>query len=156
MKDIKRFLSLESYAVAGVSRDPKKFGHVLFRTLRQKGMKAVPVNPNADVIDGVACFKSVTELPADLKGIIFLTPKEETLSVEREAISRGIKDLWIQQGAETKSVISELEKEDVNLIHNQCILMFWKPTGIHSFHRFLKKIFGGTARLIPNIQFSKS
>jgi len=72
-----------------------------------------------------------------------MTPKEETLSVAREAIGHGIKDLWIQQGAETKSVITELEKENVNLIHNQCIMMFWKPNGVHSFHRFLKKIFGG-------------
>jgi predicted CoA-binding protein len=63
--------------------------------------------------------------------------------VAREAIAHGIKDLWIQQGAESKETIAALEKEDVNLIHSQCIMMFWKPDGIHSFHRFLKKIFGG-------------
>jgi predicted CoA-binding protein len=143
MKDINRFLSLDKYAVAGVSRNPKKFGHVVFKTLRQKEMDVVPVNPNADIIDGVKCYKSVIELPDDVKGLILFTPKEETLSVAREAIARGITDLWIQQGAETKSVIAELEKEDINLIHNQCLLMFWKPNGIHSFHRFLKKIFGG-------------
>ena len=143
MKDVARFLSLEKYAVAGVSRDPKKFGHQMFKDLRKKGMDVVPVNPRTDIIDGVKCYSSVKELPSDIRGVIFMTPKEETLSVAREAISHGIKDLWIQQGAETKSVIAELEKEDVNLIHSQCIMMFWKPNGIHSFHRFLKKIFGG-------------
>lgn len=143
MKSVSRFLSLGKYAIAGVSRDPKKFGHVVFKTLRRKGMDVVPVNPQAETIDGVKCYKSVSELPADIKGIIFMTPKGETLSVAKDAISRGIKDLWIQQGAETGPMITELEKEDVNLIHNQCILMFWKPDGIHSFHRFLKKIFGG-------------
>jgi predicted CoA-binding protein len=143
MKDVARFLSLEKYAVAGVSRDPKKFGHQMFKDLRKKGMDVVPVNPRTDIIDGVKCFSSVKELPSDIRGVIFMTPKEETLSVAREAIAHGIKDLWIQQGAETKSVIAELEKEDVNLIHSQCIMMFWKPNGIHSFHRFLKKIFGG-------------
>lgn len=143
MKDVARFLSLEKYAVAGVSRDPKKFGHVMFKDLRKKGMDLVPVNPKAETIDGVKCFKSVGELPSDIKGLIFMTPKEETLSVAREAIAHGIKDLWIQQGAESKSVIEALENENVNLIHNQCIMMFWKPSGIHSFHRFLKKIFGG-------------
>ena len=143
MKDVARFLSLEKYAVAGVSRDPKKFGHQMFKDLRKKGMDVVPVNPRTDIIDGVKCYSSVKELPSDIRGVIFMTPKEETLSVAREAIAHGIKDLWIQQGAETKSVIAELEKEDVNLIHSQCIMMFWKPNGIHSFHRFLKKIFGG-------------
>jgi hypothetical protein len=143
MKDVARFLSLGKYAVAGVSRDPKKFGHVMFKDLRKKGMDVVPVNPRAETIDGVNCFRTVSELPSEIKGLIFMTPKEETLAVAREAIAHGIKDLWIQQGAESKSVIAELEKENVNLIHNQCIMMFWKPSGIHSFHRFLKKIFGG-------------
>jgi uncharacterized protein len=143
MKDVARFLALQKYAVAGVSRDPKKFGHQMFKDLRKKGMEVVPVNPRADTIDGVKCYSSVTELPADIRGVIFMTPKEETLSVARETIAHGIKDLWIQQGAETKSMIAELEKENINLISNECIMMFWKPNGVHSFHRFLKKIFGG-------------
>jgi predicted CoA-binding protein len=143
MKSVARFLSSGKYAVAGVSRDPKKFGHVMFRELRQKGMDVVPVNPNAETIDGVKCFKSVSDLPSDVRGLILMTPKEETLAVSREAIAHGIKDLWVQQGAETKSTIDELEKEEINLISKQCIMMFWKPNSIHSFHRFLKKIFGG-------------
>jgi predicted CoA-binding protein len=143
MRDIARFLSLEKYAIAGVSRDPKKFGQVIFRDLRKKGMDVVPVNPKADAIDGVKCYSSVTDLPPDIRGVIFMTPREETLAVAREAIAHGIKDLWIQQGAENKSMIEDLGKEEVNLIHNLCIMMFWKPDGIHSFHRFLKKIFGG-------------
>jgi len=143
MKDVARFLSLEKYAVAGVSRDPKKFGNQMFKDLRKKGMDVVPVNPKADTIDGVKCYSSVSELPSDIRGVIFMTPKEETLSVARETIAHGIKDLWIQQGAETKSMIAELEKENINLINNECIMMFWKPNGVHSFHRFLKKIFGG-------------
>ncbi|MGE5349441.1 MAG: CoA-binding protein [Actinomycetota bacterium] len=143
MKDVSRFLTLGTYAIAGVSRDPKKFGQVIFRDLRKKGMDVVPVNPAAETIDGVRCYSSVRELPESIRGVIFMTPKEETLSVAKEAIAHGIKDLWIQQGAETKQTIAELEKEDVNLIHNQCIMMYWKPNGIHSFHRFLKKIFGG-------------
>ncbi len=143
MKDVARFLSLGKYAVAGVSRDPKKFGHLMFKDLRKKGMDVVPVNPKAETLDGVKCYSSVSELPSDIRGLIFMTPKEETLSVAREAIAHGIKDLWIQQGAESKSVIAGLENENVNLIHSQCIMMFWKPNGVHSFHRFLKKIFGG-------------
>jgi uncharacterized protein len=143
MKDVARFLSLGKYAVAGVSRDPKKFGQQMFKELRKKGMDVVPVNPRAETIDGVKCYNSVSELPSDIRGVIFMTPKEETLLVAREAIAHGVKDLWIQQGAETKSMIAELEKENVNIISNECIMMFWKPNGVHSFHRFLKKIFGG-------------
>ncbi len=136
-------MSLESYAIAGVPRDPKKFGQVMFRDLRKKGIDVVPVNPAADTIDGVKCYRTINELPANIRGIIFMTPKEETHTVARNVIVHGIKDLWIQQGAESKETVAALEKEDVSLIHNHCIMMFWKPDGIHSFHRFLKKISGG-------------
>ena len=142
MNDVARFLSAGKYAVAGVSRDPKKFGSVVFKTLREKGMDVVPVNPNSDEIFGQKCYRSVSDIPSDVKGVILMTPKEETLGVARSAINRGIKDIWVQQGAETKETISELEKEDINLISKECIMMFWKPDGMHSFHRFLKKIFG--------------
>ena len=118
MKDVSRFLSLGKYAIAGVSRDPKKFGHSAFTELRKKGMDVLPVNPATETIDGIQCFSSVAALPDDVRGVIFMTPKEETLSAAREAIARGIKDLWIQQGAETKEMIAELEKEEVNLIHH--------------------------------------
>lgn len=143
MKNVSRFLSLEKYAVAGVSRDPKKFGQMMFKNLREKGMDVVPVNPLAETIAGVKCYQSVRDLPSDVRGLIFATPKEETLAVAREAVAHGITDIWIQQGAESKETIRELEKENINLIHGECIMMFWKPSGIHSFHRFLKKIFRG-------------
>ncbi len=60
------------------------------------------------------CYRTINELPADIRGIIFMTPKEETLTVARKVIVHGIKDLWIQQGAESKETVAALEKEDVN------------------------------------------
>ena len=142
MKNISEFLNAGKYAVAGVSRNPKKFGHIVYTTLRKKNMDVVPVNPNPLVIDGMEAFRSVSDLPADISALIIVTQPEETLPVAREAINRGIKQIWIQQGAESRKVLEELEKENINLITKECILMYWKPTGIHSFHRFLKKITG--------------
>jgi len=142
MKDITTFLSSGKFAIAGVSRNPKKFGHVAFTSLRKKGMDVVPVNPNNLVIDGIESYKSVSDLPDEVKAVIIMTQPEETLSVAREAISRGIKNIWIQQGAESKKILTELEKEEINLISKECILMFYKPKGVHSFHRFLRKISG--------------
>jgi len=142
MKDVARFLSAGKYALAGVSRDPKKFGNTMFAELLKKGMDVVPVNPKAETINGIKCYPSISSLPGDINAVIFVTPKNETLSVVREAIAHGIKNIWIQQGAASKSTIEELSKEDVNLISKECIMMFWQPDSIHTFHRFLRSIFG--------------
>ncbi len=142
MKEIGTFLDAGKFAVAGVSRNPKKFGHIVFKTLLSKGMDVLPVNPNDFVYDGITSYKTVSDLPDDVKALIIITQPAETLKVAMEAISHGIKNIWIQPGAESKKIVSELEKEDINLITRECILMYCKPNGIHAFHRFLRKITG--------------
>lgn len=142
MKDVSTFLSAGRFAIAGVSRNPKKFGHVVFKTLYNKGIDVLPVNPNDFVFNGVTSYKSVSALPDDVKALIIITQPSETLAVAKEAIAKGINNIWIQPGAESKKVLAELEKENINLITRECILMYCKPKGIHSFHRFLRKISG--------------
>ena len=39
------FLAQRRIAVAGVSRNPHKFGNVLFRELKQRGYDVLPLNP---------------------------------------------------------------------------------------------------------------
>jgi predicted CoA-binding protein len=75
-----------------------------------------------------------------------MTKKDQTLSVVREAREKGIKNIWIQQMSDNKESLKELEGSDINFITGECVLMHYKPNGIHKFHMFLKKFFGGFPR----------
>ncbi len=142
-KSISQFLSSRKIAIAGVSRDQKKFGAVVMKELRQKGFDIYPVNPNCDTIHGDPCFQSVTMLPPDVRNLLILTPKKQTLQVVQEAVSRGIDNIWIQQMSDTREAIALLRQSKVNAITGQCILMWAEPVkSIHKFHRTVKKIFG--------------
>jgi len=44
-KAIEAFLSSKKIAIAGVSRDSKKFGHTVFKELSLKGFDVYPINP---------------------------------------------------------------------------------------------------------------
>ena len=50
--------------------------------------------------------------------------------------------IWIQQSSESGEALKELEGTDINYISGQCILMYYKPHGVHKFHLALKKLFG--------------
>ena len=143
LKQINEFLDSQPIALVGVSRNPKKFGYSAFKELKEKGMYLVPVNPVAVEIMGEKSYQNVKLLPANVKGIIVLTKKEITASVVREAKEKGIKQIWIQQMAESKEALDELKGSDINFITGECILMHYKPHSIHKFHRGLKKFFGG-------------
>ena len=141
LKQIEEFLASEPIVMAGVSRNPKKFGFAAFKELKEKGMNIIPVNPYAEEIHGCKVYKDIKSLPDNVRGLIVMTGKDQTAAVIRDARSRGIKQIWVQQMAESKEVLNELEGSDINYITREYILMHYKPHSIHKFHAGLKKFF---------------
>lgn len=141
LQQIQDFIASGPIAMAGVSRNPRKFGFAAFRELKEKGMNLIPVNPYAAEIHGTKVYPDIKSLPDDVKGLIVMTGKDKTLSIVREARDKGIKNIWIQKNAESGKEMSELEGSGINLITRECILMFYKPDGVHKFHIAIKKFF---------------
>ena len=142
LKQIEDFIAAVPVAMVGVSRNPKKFGYTAFKELKEKGLNIIPVNLVADEILGVKAYPNVTSLPPEVQGIIIMTKKDQTLGVVKEAKAKGIKNIWIQQMADSKDALKELEGSDINCITGECILMHYKPHSVHKFHKALKKFFG--------------
>lgn len=141
LKQIEEFLGSEPIAMAGVSRNPKKFGFAAFKELKEKGMNVIPINPHADEIHGSKVYRDVKSLPDNVGGLIIMTNKQQTAGVIREAKEKGIKHIWIQQMAESKDGLKELEGSGMNYITKECILMHYKPHSIHKFHAGIRKFF---------------
>jgi uncharacterized protein len=141
LKQINEFLDSQPIALVGVSRNPKKFGCTAFKELKEKGMNIIPVNPYADEILGEKSYPNVKALPPDVKAIIIFTKKDQTASMIRDAKEKGIKQIWIQQMADSKEALDELKDSGINYITGECILMHYKPNSIHKFHGALKKFF---------------
>jgi predicted CoA-binding protein len=141
---INNFLGLRKLAIAGVSRDSKKFGYGVLTKLKEAGIDVYLVHPDVDTLHGEPCYRSISNLPSDIGGLVILTPKTETLGVVQEAVKKGIPNLWIQQMSETAEAIEVAVNNKLNVISGQCIMMFAEPvSGFHKFHRNLKKFFGG-------------
>ncbi len=142
LKKIEEFIASEPIAMVGVSRNPKKYGFTAFRELKEKGMNIIPVNPYTDEIHQAKVYRDIKSLPADVKGLLIMTPKNQTAGIIKEAKEKGLKQIWIQQMSETKEALQELKGTDINYITGECILMYYKPHSIHKFHARLKKFFG--------------
>ena len=149
LNDIQKFLDPKKMAVAGASRNPKKFGGAVFKELKEKGFDLYPVNPNADEIQGVKCYPGVSDLPENVKHLFIVTPRTETEIVVNAAIEKGMEMIWIQQKSETPEAVKIIENAGVPLIHNKCVFMFVDPVkGPHAFHRFFVKLFGGYPKMV--------
>jgi uncharacterized protein len=143
-KQIQDFLSFKTYAIIGVSRNPKKFGNAIYSELRTKNYTVYPINPNLDKYENAVCYPVLKSLPAKPDGLIISVNKEKSLGIVKDAHLAGITNIWILQSSESKEAIEYCEKNSINLIYKQCLLMFLEPIeGFHKFHKFIKKIFGG-------------
>lgn len=139
---INGFTSAKDIAIAGASRNEKSFSAEVAKHLASLNYKLWFVNPNYESNEAANKVQSVTNLPQNIKHLLILTPATETESVVKQAVENGITNIWIQQKSETTAAIELAKQHNVNLIHHHCIFMFTQPTGIHKFHRNIKKLFG--------------
>jgi predicted CoA-binding protein len=140
---VEAFVSQKSLALVGVSRSGKKFGNTILKELKEKGYTVYPVHPEAEEIDGARCYSSLNEVPQDVGGAVFVVKPAQTTKLVREAKERGIPRVWMQQGAQSDEAMQFCKDHDIDVVHNECILMFaGEAKGIHGFHKWLWKIFG--------------
>ena len=153
LNEIQKFLNPKKVAVAGASRNSKKFGGAVFKELKEKGFELYPVNPNAVEIQGVKCYDSVESLPEDVQHLYIVTPKAETEFIAKAAVKKGMKMVWIQQKSDSPEAVKAIEEANIPLIHKKCILMFADPVKApHNVHRFFSKLFGGYPKMIAPSQ----
>lgn len=121
---IAEFLAGSLYAVVGASRDRRKYGNKVLRAYLQQGRRVVPVNPNADVIEGLKAYSALGALPEVPFGISVITPPDVTQKVISQAADLGVDYVWLQPGAENERVIQRAEQLGLKLIHSgPCLLV---------------------------------
>jgi len=121
---IEEFLARKNiFAVVGVSRDPEKYGHRIYRDLKAAGYKVYPVNPNAERIGNDVCYRSLSELPEKPDVVDVVVPPGITESVVKECRKLGIMRVWMQPGSESKKAINFCKKNDIKVLHNICVIV---------------------------------
>lgn len=121
---IARFLESPAYGVVGASPHRYKYGNKVLRCYQQNGRRAIPVNPNEREVEGVACLASVLDLPDDVHSISIITQPEVTERVVEEALRKGIRNVWMQPGAESDAAVAACVAGGINVIADgSCVLV---------------------------------
>jgi len=150
------FLSQQHIAVAGYSRDPKKFGAQVFDMLKTKGYQVYSVNPSGGTTPGgEPVYSSLSELPEHVTAALIVTKPEISNKLIRQAADEGLTHVWVQQMSDNHKTMEILEGSQLNFVAKRCIFMHANPTGFHKFHRWLVGLFGrlpkktGAAKTAP-------
>lgn len=142
-KAVQIFIEGERIAVVGMSRSGSKFGNMAAKELKGRGYQVFPVHPQAQEIGGARCYPNLAALQGQVDGVWVCVPSQQAEEVLHAAAQAGMKNVWLQQGAETPELKMLGERLGLNLVSGKCILMYAQPVrSFHAWHRGLVKLFG--------------
>jgi len=121
---IRQFLTSPAYAVAGASTNRQKFGNKVLRCYQQNQKTVYPVNPSVDEIEGLPCIRAIADLPDTVNSLSIITPPAVTEKIVEQAIAKGIRNIWMQPGAQSAAAIANCLKHGVSVIADgSCVLV---------------------------------
>jgi len=120
---INQALAQKVWAVVGATQNKDKFGYKVYKTLKEHGYQAYPVNPFYDEIDGDKCYDNLSSLP-EVPGVvsIIISPDRSEPFI-REAAQIGCKFVWFQPGAERNDLVKLAQSLELKVISNACAII---------------------------------
>jgi predicted CoA-binding protein len=110
-------------AVVGASRDLGKYGHRVYKDLKQAGYKVYPVNPNADEVLGDKCYPNLASLPKKPDVVDIVVPPLVTEQIVQECRQLGITMVWMQPGSESEKAIRFCQENNIVFVYGECIMV---------------------------------
>jgi len=145
---VKDFLAQKRIAVAGVSRDTNQAANTVYKKLRGAGYQVFALNPNAQEVEGDACYPDLKALPEKADGIVISTPPEAADQIVRQCAEVGISRVWLHrsfgEGSVSPTAVKFCEENNISVIAGGCPMMFCKPVDFgHTCMRWALRLTGG-------------
>ncbi len=128
MNEINQFFACKHFAVIGVSRNPNKVGHIIFKNLIDSKQTVVGINPKAEQILSRKIYKDIFEVPYKIDCLIITTPANTIPSILRQAgrkripfaivITAGFGE--VSNNKLEKQVSDIAKEEDIRLLGPNC------------------------------------
>ena len=120
---------MKSVAILGASADRSKFGNKAVRAFLQQGFTVYAVNPKEAEIEGVQCFRTISEVPVRPQMVSVYLPPPVLLQILPEIAGKGCDELWLNPGTESDEVLSEAERLGLNIVQACSIVRVGVPPG---------------------------
>lgn len=123
MTETETFLSATTFGVAGASSNRQKYGNKVLRCYLQHNRMAIPIHPNEQQIEDQQAYACLADAPT-IESLSIITPPAVTEQIVDQAIAEGVKNLWMQPGAESAAAIKRAKDADLIVIAGgPCLLV---------------------------------
>ena len=107
-------------AVVGLSSNPARPSYGVASYMKTQGYRIIPVNPNEAQVLGEPAFPSLTQVPGTIDLVNVFRKSEEVLSIVKEAIAKGAKAVWLQEGIVHHAAATLAEEAGLLVVMDRC------------------------------------
>lgn len=115
------YAETRTIAVVGASTDPNKSAHEIPRYLKGQGFRIVPVTPRGGEILGEKAYGSLSDVDVPIDVVDVFRPPDEGAGIAREAVVRGAKVLWFQDGTGSEEGAAIAREAGLTVVMNRCM-----------------------------------
>ncbi len=118
------FFRPSSVAVIGASRNPKKFGYIVFQNFFESGFNGNvwPVNPNAETVYGERCYPNIMAINEKVDLAVIVVPGEKVVEAVANCAEKGVKACIILSAGFAETGNTQGEEEVMKVKGNMRIL----------------------------------
>jgi len=132
---LEKFFCPDSVAIIGAAREEGKVGRTILDNIINFGYKGkvFPINPKADDINGIKCYKSILDVPQDVDLAVIVIPNKFISSVLEECgqknvkaaivISAGFKETGPEGAKLEEELVRVARKHGIRILGPNCLGM---------------------------------
>lgn len=108
-------------ALFGASPKADRPSYRIMRFLLEKGYEVIPIRPGVKEILNQRCYPSVREVAGDIDLILIFRRSEDVPPIVEEAIERGVKAVWMQEGIVSPEAFEQATQGGLRAVMDRCI-----------------------------------
>ena len=109
-------------AVVGASSNPARASNHVASYMKAQGYRVIPVNPNEQTVIGEQAYPSLTAVPGSIDLVDIFRKSEDVLPIVEEAIARGAKAIWMQEGVINEAAAQLAREAGLAVVMDRCWL----------------------------------
>jgi predicted CoA-binding protein len=99
--------------------------------MQAQGYRVIPVNPNETNVLGEPAFPSLASVPGTIDLVDIFRKSEDVLPIVEEAITRGAKAIWMQEGVVNEAAAARAAQAGLPVVMDRC----WRKEHAARSHR---------------------
>ena len=122
-EEIKALLQrVKNIAVVGFSPKPGRASHRVARQMQRFGFRIIPVRPGISEGLGVKAYPDLASVPGTIDLVDVFRSGKYIPEVVDQCLRLGIKNLWLQEGAEDEASAERARAAGMTVVMGRCIM----------------------------------